>query len=934
LDQVVSKLDTFKQPDSPQPSGVLAAEESVLSQDASNSGKSSKSQGKPVVKGRSTSLDDTRSYSRGRSDTTTTSRRSVDLPASLERHLAEAQAAAGMSRYSHNSGSLPVLQPERPLQFVPSYPGQAGSPAAAAAAAAAGALLGENSFQGGLTRWQRAGLAASMAPAAPAPLPVGLSASGPVPTVNSNYSPTVSSSNMNLSSSQSFGAPMSSMLAYSAAGGVGGRSRGRSRGSDDVDDNDDVAAVGEDDDTGECGDSSGHGGRGGHREREIASAAAAAAAAISPGQPAYVWIDWIALNQHTYMCSAPSVADLELVRRAVLSCPFGLCLVVDPGLRVLTRVWCMFETWIAGYYGAALRVQLALPADMPVADMMRLESTLAVLDVAKLDCSRAEDKAAILTEIKSTVGAKRMHKSLMDSVLRAARTGLRCDGNMGSMGMYCALLFKSGEFCRLQQVFHNIPELEDDEKMLQEIRDIFAVYDTDGSGQLDESEFVAGLCNVGFAEEEATQIYNEVDVDGEGGVSAVEFEAWWVQSQRQQAMRSRKAVAMTPESLAANLGKMGALMERSEQRELARFFGEAQADVESGRLRVASGLSCAQPLKGNWAALVDSVAWKLHNKKYRNVAQTMYELLLWNSDSLDINPTSLITPDRLMASEHDMQEGLAIYLEMFANMLHWQPERQQTEAFFRKCVNDIRANIAMGLARGRLKPPRLCANNPLGAKYDFQKYEIVRSMIKLKYGKGQPIQRNLIVEAEMSLGAWMATQRHDKEKIKRIAVSGAVNEMAAAYLTHSSPDVMGPIPATSSPSKGSGAAAPQGGPLSAPPALGTQLSPRPPPGPPGPAVPQRRGMSISMSGLPSASTPQSPPPRTTITGGMSGPSAATLIPEASGGSDSMVGPGALAGAMAGLGFGRRAAGLIKMKLNLGSSKVPSLPDIRAHSSMF
>ena len=32
-------------------------------------------------------------------------------------------------------------------------------------------------------------------------------------------------------------------------------------------------------------------------------------------------------------------------------------------------------------------------------------------------------------------------------------------------------------------------------------------------------------------------------------------------------------------------------------------------------------------------------------------------------------------------------------------------------------------------------------------------------MIKLKYGEGQPVHESLIVEAEVSLGRWMATRR-------------------------------------------------------------------------------------------------------------------------------------------------------------------------------
>ena len=42
-------------------------------------------------------------------------------------------------------------------------------------------------------------------------------------------------------------------------------------------------------------------------------------------------------------------------------------------------------------------------------------------------------------------------------------------------------------------------------------------------------------------------------------------------------------------------------------------------------------------------------------------------------------------------------------------------------------------------------------------------------MIKLKYGKSQPIHEGLIVEAEVSLGRWMATRR--KENVRGLRES-------------------------------------------------------------------------------------------------------------------------------------------------------------------
>ena len=65
-----------------------------------------------------------------------------------------------------------------------------------------------------------------------------------------------------------------------------------------------------------------------------------------------------------------------------------------------------------------------------------------------------------------------------------------------------------------------------DEKMLQEIKQIFAMFDQDGSGELDKGEFVSALGCAGFEEEEAISMFDQVNADGGDGVGIEEFEAW------------------------------------------------------------------------------------------------------------------------------------------------------------------------------------------------------------------------------------------------------------------------------------------------------------------------------------------------------------------------------------------------------------------------
>eukprot|EP00798_Chlamydomonas_sp_ICE-L_P004960 gene4960-34740_t len=85
-----------------------------------------------------------------------------------------------------------------------------------------------------------------------------------------------------------------------------------------------------------------------------------------------------------------------------------------------------------------------------------------------------------------------------------------------------------GEYGHLQQVMSGIPQLGEDDSTLDDIRAIYKVFDRDGSGSLDEDEFVAVLSTAGFSFAESLQIFNEVNTDGDDGVSLEEFETWWI----------------------------------------------------------------------------------------------------------------------------------------------------------------------------------------------------------------------------------------------------------------------------------------------------------------------------------------------------------------------------------------------------------------------
>lgn len=63
------------------------------------------------------------------------------------------------------------------------------------------------------------------------------------------------------------------------------------------------------------------------------------------------------------------------------------------------------------------------------------------------------------------------------------------------------------------------------------------VYDADGSGQLDEDEFLQVMKAAGWSEEDALAAFSEVDTDRGGSVELHEFEIWWEKNQVRAAAR-------------------------------------------------------------------------------------------------------------------------------------------------------------------------------------------------------------------------------------------------------------------------------------------------------------------------------------------------------------------------------------------------------------
>ncbi|GAX86020.1 hypothetical protein CEUSTIGMA_g13435.t1 [Chlamydomonas eustigma] len=325
---------------------------------------------------------------------------------------------------------------------------------------------------------------------------------------------------------------------------------------------------------------------------------------------------------------------------------------------------------------------------------------------------------------------------------------------------YCGLLLSNGEYCRLQQVLHSMSDLEESSQMLRDMRSIFDMYDKDKSGELEEAEFVAVMVNVGFDVEQARATYYEINSDGEGGVSLPEFEAWFLASEKTKRKAKKKPVAMTYKSLLQNVERLvDVISKEAELGDLCMFFNSRLAEM---RRVVPMHSGIQRPhlppavLQGDWRNLIDKVAWQIHTNKLKSAECLMNQLLLRNVDLLDL-PTEKIKTlgQHLNQGQAELKLGLASALVAFASMIYWNPEDEQTAAFLRKCGQEISATVT-GCNKSSF------FNGSKQVQFENEKFEIVRSMIKLKYGQLQPVQKILLVEAEISLGQWLANRKHVK----------------------------------------------------------------------------------------------------------------------------------------------------------------------------
>uniref|UniRef100_A0A7S3QZ21 EF-hand domain-containing protein n=1 Tax=Dunaliella tertiolecta TaxID=3047 RepID=A0A7S3QZ21_DUNTE len=533
----------------------------------------------------------------------------------------------------------------------------------------------------------------------------------------------------------------------------------------------------------------------------------------------YVWLDVLALPQQ-YLGSAASpegpvfgppqgAFDLKSVREVVHACERGVVLMIDREMAVINRAWCLFEVWLAAYYcpqdNSTYRVYAAIPTGIDVDVLLTLlNSCMSGLDLARTSSSKPEDKNQILMEVRHSAGQKRMQALTGESIVRAARGWLRWSGEPQDMAQYVALMLRSKEYAQLQYVLNAVDEIHDDEATLKEIRDLFKIYDEDGTGSLEEDEFEQVLALAGFSKEESKSIFKQVDTDGGGSVELDEFEAWWIQSQREQNRSCRPKPDLTVPALVKNLQNLAAMLKRKDCEDSAesilKLTSEFEACATGPRSPFPDGALPPCQVYGDWQSCASTLGFKITFNDLRPALRALHGLLMANVDllPLEASPAALLPSPNSLGSDLKLQKAaLAWFMALMAELLSRNPATLREADFFMKEALDLSIPEEHdAIASQHNAFDGAIAKARKGAlKNDAQMESIVTDMVRVKHGKDTIISNKLVAEAYVSLSTWMAAKKgktfksdgsKSKEKAKSEARIQSVVEFTNSYLSMNS----------------------------------------------------------------------------------------------------------------------------------------------------
>eukprot|EP00798_Chlamydomonas_sp_ICE-L_P018953 gene18953-25527_t len=238
---------------------------------------------------------------------------------------------------------------------------------------------------------------------------------------------------------------------------------------------------------------------------------------------------------------------------------------------------------------------------------------------------------------------------------------------------------------------------------------------------------------------------------------------------------------MTTIALAENLTKMKLFLERMGMSEMSQYYDPyiqqlEKSNAEHGPVGLEHGA-----LKGDWQNMADNCAWKLHTGDFKAAAKAIYDSLLWNADQLDEDPCQLAL---LTISFSYVTTKFSESKKASTTVAAVTTNRVQSNIAKATCVATTSSTTVAAVTTNRVQSNIAKATcGPNQQQFDFSKFSVVRDMISLKYGDEKPLEKKLIVEAEKSLGKWMASNKSRKESTQKGYADDMANHYLASYTT-------------------------------------------------------------------------------------------------------------------------------------------------------
>lgn len=431
-----------------------------------------------------------------------------------------------------------------------------------------------------------------------------------------------------------------------------------------------------------------------------------------------LWIDMIILGGRGPLgkSAAEACDNTESIQSTMLK---GTVLVLDRHCHVITTTWNLYECYLA------MRQQqssfcVATPDGLGHQDILRFFSLFGKIDISKsTPDGRVAERPEVVGRVRQKWGLARASKEFPEALRKALFVRLRWKSSRADdIANTACLLYHRNELLQLQLFLQNIDmgKIVDGDVM----KNIFQMYDTDGSGSIDLDELIAGLTNAGYTESECIEIFHEIDTDNSMFITFPEFEHWFERQKKGQGdsaavaeqMVAQKKSDVSYSGLVTKLEVVIAFAARNKLESHIEYLKDARMAVEAkmrkAALRAKEGSLAwsrlpTQPLKD---FLLHEAASKLAAKDYKGSTLFLYGQLSKMPELLDFDPNLLQLPysEGSGATSKEHMQLSCIYLGALARILQFREQHHPLELEFCVfCLAELLEQWGMGICKAYFK---------------------------------------------------------------------------------------------------------------------------------------------------------------------------------------------------------------------------------------